>query len=308
MSWLNLTNKQKKLHSASLLAVSVDFEKYVCLDSTIVMKMIREMGFSGELDLDNSNIEHSPDYSMSLKHGRSDLGTVYEVLVNLPWFAPMQVFSFESYYDKRIKVLKSEWGIEFPGAFFRFKEILKDQAPEVTHFYDRVRRLSNLSNVVTWASAPVFRRNRIDIAIDLKLPIDQKWEYEYIVPSKNSKRVVHHYNYKKDLWGWQSFWYMPPNNHGMWIRVYNKVLDIVAKNKQWWYPDIDVQKDIVTRVEIVYYSPYSENEDEKILQSATSAILWIGQHNLHYVKWYVYLEWIPYFLIEDNISAKPVHS
>jgi hypothetical protein len=84
MSWLNLTNKQKKIHSQNLLAVSVDFEKYVCLDSTIVMKMIREMGFSGELDLDNSNIEHSPDYSMSLKHGRSDLGTVYEVLVNLP--------------------------------------------------------------------------------------------------------------------------------------------------------------------------------------------------------------------------------
>jgi hypothetical protein len=60
----------------------------------------------------------------------------------------MQVFSFESYYENRIKVLKTEGGIEFPGAFFRFKEILREQAPEVVHFYDRIRRFSNLSDVL----------------------------------------------------------------------------------------------------------------------------------------------------------------
>lgn len=285
MSWLNLPKKIKKLHSENLLAVSVDFEKYVCTDSTIVMKMIREMWFNGELDLDNSNIEHSHDYVMSLKHWKSDLWTIYEVLVNLPGFAPIQVFSYESYYDNRIKVLKSEWGLEFPWAFFRFYNILQEQAPEVTHFYDRVRRMSNLSvELSTWKPLS-FRRNRVDVAIDLKLPIDQKWEYEYIIPSKNSKRVVHHYNYRADLWGWQSFGYLPRGvNRWIGIRVYNKSLDIISKKKQSWYPEIDPVNDVVTRVEIVYYSPYAENDDQKILESAKSAILWEGQHNLHYVN------------------------
>lgn len=284
LSWLQIPKKIQNLHKENLCAISIDYEKYVCTDSTVVMRMLREMGFSWELDMDNSNIEHSPDYSMSLKHGRSDLWTTYEVLVNLPWFAPFQAFSFESYYENRVKVLKSQGGIEFPGAFFRFREIMKEQAPEVIRFYERLKNLSCLSTEKTHQK-PLFRRNRVDIAIDVKIPIDQKWEYEYVVPSKNSKRVVHHFNYKKDLTGWQSFSYIPKwVSRWIWIRVYNKILDIVAKNKQPWYPDINVETDTLTRIEIVYYSPYAENEDESILHSAQCAILGTWQHTLHYVN------------------------
>ena len=45
------------------------------------------------------------------------------------------------------------------------------------------------------------------------------------------------------------------------------------KTKQSWYPNIDTEKDTVTRIELVYYSPYAENNDDDIIESATSAIL-----------------------------------
>lgn len=274
MSWLHLPKKIQKLYAENLLAVSVDYEKYVVSDSTIVMRMIREMGFSWEIDCDNSNLEHSANYDFSLRHWRSDLWTFYEVLLNLPGFKPLQVFSFESYYHNRIAVLWAEGGIEFPGAFFRFKEIMKEQAPEIVHFYDRVRRLSNLSFENT--KVPVFRRNRLDVAIDIKnVSVDQKWECEYIVPNKNSKKPIHHFVFRSDLGGWQSFSYLPPSNRGVGIRIYNKSKDIIDKSRQAWYPNIDAEKDTVTRIEIVYYSPYAENPDDVLLLKTQKEILWL---------------------------------
>lgn len=284
MSWLNLSAKQKKIHKDNLLAISIDYEKYMCSDSTIVMRMIREMWFSWELDDDNSNQETCHDHSMTLVHWRNKYGRTYTVFANLPWFPSWEMFQFCSYSDSQAKLFKSEWWIDFRGAFFRFREIMREQSPEIVHFYERLRRLSNIA-FDNSSNKVIFRRNRIDIAIDLKIPVDQAWEYEYIVPSKNSKRVVHHYNFKRELWGWQSFWYVP-KGESRWIgiRIYNKVLDIVSKNKQSWYPEIDVEKDLVTRVELVYYTPYAENEDNAIFNSATSAILGNWQHALHYVK------------------------
>lgn len=274
MSWLELSTRQKNLHKEHFHWITVDYEKYVCTDSTIVMKMIREMWFSWELDTDNSNIEHiKSDSPVSLEHWRSDLGTTYKVMVALPGFKPFQAFSFESYYENRVKVLKSEWGIEFPGAFFKFRDKLREQAPEIMHFYDRLRRLA-FPNVPT-GRPQIFRRNRCDIAIDIKLPVDQKWEYEYIVPSPHSKKVVHHYNFKKELWGWQSFSFMPSNNRWIWIRVYNKCRNIIDLEKQSWYPEINPETDTLTRIELVYYSPYSENPDDVLLAITLKAILWL---------------------------------
>lgn len=285
MNWLVLSKKQKNIHKENLLAVSVDFEKYACSDSNIVMHMIREMGFSWELDTDNSNQETSSDYTMTLVHSTNPYWSVYAVYFNLPWFPSWQAFSFNCYSAQQSKVLKSQWWIEFVWAFFRFKDILKDQAPQIVKFYERVRKFSNLTNVSKESDSFIFRRNRIDIAIDLKLPVNQDWEKDFIQPNKNSKRVVHHYNHRKDFGWWQSFSYIPKGvSRGIGIRIYNKIIDIVAKNKQAWYPEIDVEKDIVTRVELVYYSPYAENEDSAIFDSATSAILGTWQHNLHYMN------------------------
>lgn len=284
LSWLHLTNKQKQIHSENLLAVSVDYEKYMCSDSIILMRMIREMGFSWELDDDNSNQETCFDHSMTLVHWKSKYGSTYSVHANLPGFPSWEMFQVTSYSDSQAKLFKAEGGIDFRGAFFRFKEIMKDQAPEVVHFYDRLRRLSNLK-LDNSANKVIFRRNRIDIAIDVKIPVDEKWECEYIRPNKNSKRIVSHHQYDHELKWYQSFSYIPKwVSRGVWIRVYNKINDIRDKKKKSWYPEIDLEKDIVTRMELVYYSPYAENEDDAVINSAQCAILGTWQHTLHYVN------------------------
>lgn len=273
MSWLNLTMKQKKLHKENLVRLAVDYEKYVCLDSLVMMRMLREMGFTGELDDDNNNQETCPDQSMTLVHGSNKYGRTFRVFANLPGFASWEMFMITSYSDSQAKLFKSEGSIDFRGAYFHFKDIMREQAPEIPHFYDRIRRLSNLS-LDKSVTKPLFRRNRIDVAVDVRLPVDQKWEYEYIVPSKNSKRIVHHYNFKKELSGWQSFSYIPKgDSRGIGIRIYNKVINIIDEKKQSWYPNINVESDTVTRLELVYYTPYAENDDEAILSSATSALL-----------------------------------
>lgn len=281
MSWLQLKEKQKKLHQKNCISVAVDFEKYLCKDFRVSTKLIQDMGFTGETDQDNSNSESLPDNSALLKNTNTANGHAYNLIVNLPGFAPITVIDIEMYRDSHAKTLNCDGSVIFYGAFFRFRELLKEQAPYCEHLYQTIRRLA------TNKPDAVYRRNRIDVAIDVTLPVDQKWEYEYIVPFKTSKRVVHHYNFKKELWGWQSFGYLSAVNRGIWIRVYNKCLDIIAKNKQSWYPDIDSTKDIVTRIELQFNTPYSESDDFTIISLAKYAILWNKEssiHKLHYVN------------------------
>lgn len=284
MSWLNLPKKVQKLHRENLLAVSIDFEKYNFVDFKVAIKLITEMGFTWEIDLDNSNVEFLHDYTWSLSHNQTANWHAYIFTALVPWFAPLPVFSIEIFSATKSKVLKSAWSVTFYGAFFRFKELMEEQVPTAIFFYDRVRRLSNLHNAINWEKF-IFRRSRIDIAVDVRVPVDQNWDSKFIVPSKNSKQIVHHYNFKKEFGGWQSFSYGASTTRWLAIRIYNKVLDIVSKKKESWYPDIDVEKDTVTRVEIVYYTPFSENNDETIFKSAKSAILGDGEHNISNIMW-----------------------
>ena len=142
MSWLQIPKKVQKLHNDSLLGITIDYEKYMCADASAVLHMIRQMGFCGELDTDNSNQETCHDQSMTLVHSKNKYGWTYSVHANLPGFASYEMFQFCQYSESQSTIFRSEGGIDFRGAFFKFKEIMAEQSPEIVHFYDRVRRMS----------------------------------------------------------------------------------------------------------------------------------------------------------------------
>ena len=99
---------------------------------------------------------------------------------------------------------------------------------------------------------PVYKRTRVDVALDVQGKISQRWLYAYIKPSKNSKHAVKPYNYSPDIGGFQSFGYIPRLSKMIGIRVYNKVLDIQSKKKQCYHPSYGTEFPDVTRIEIIY--------------------------------------------------------
>jgi len=84
MSWLVLPKKIQKLHRESLYSISKDWETYQIKDFREPIKMLREMGFSGEIDMDNSNQEYLPDYSGTLVHNSTPQGHAYQFVATMP--------------------------------------------------------------------------------------------------------------------------------------------------------------------------------------------------------------------------------
>ncbi len=276
MSWLNLPKKIQKQHRENLYSISKDMEVYQINDFKIPIVLLREMGFCGEIDLDNSNVEFLPDYTASLVHETSKEWHAYRFEAMMPWFPPLPLFSINLFDSHNVVLLKSHWRVTVYGAFFRFQSLLKEQVPMSVYFYDKLVRLSWLT------SLDKFRRSQIDIAFDIKIPVDQRWMCDYIVPHKNSNQVVRPMNYQNTLWGYQSFKYWASNKRWIKIKIYNKLIDASVKNKQAWFPDFDLKNDTLTRIELSFFTPFAENTDEDILTNAKSAILWEGQYDLTY--------------------------
>lgn len=268
MSWLNLPKKIQKEYKENVVSMAKDMEKYVCKDFRVLLGMVREMWFSGDIDIDNSNIEYLKDWSATLTRRDTPRWNAYVVHVTMPGFPSTEMFSAEIYNHHTTLKLKSDWNVLFRWAFFRFRELMKEQVPTVEIFYNEVVRRSGID------SFSIFRRNQVDVAIDIKnVSVDQGWNVDYIVPHKTSNCVVKPFNFKREIGWYQSFNYFRSNNRGIWVRIYNKVLDIIAKNKYHWYPDIDTAKDTLTRIEIVFYSPFSENSDSVLFGTAQNKIL-----------------------------------
>ena len=280
MSWLTLPKKIQKLHKENLYSIWKDMEVYQIKDFKIPLTYIRELGFCWEIDLDNSNVEFLPDYTGALVHETSKEWHAYRFEATMPWFPPLPVFSVNIFSDHNSKTLKTDWNITFYGAYFRFEELLKDQVPMACYFYNKVVRNSWID------SFALFRRCQVDIALDFKnLPVDQKWMTDYIKPHKNSNQVVRPMNFQRDLGGYQSLKYGASIKRGIKIKIYNKMLDAEKKHKQAWFPDFDLQKDILTRIELSYFTPFAENDDNTIVKSANSAILWDWEHHITNIMW-----------------------
>lgn len=265
MEWLDLSPKIQTEFSKNFLACEVDYLQYTCYKISEPLKNFYQiLGFTGTIDTDNSNVEINEKKNMTLTHNETRLWHAYMLTFLSPWFPPIPIASIEVYNPNKKWAIKSEWKIVFYGAYFVFREIIAEEVDEVIRFHNTVELGTILQTQKS--ETPVYKRTRVDIAVDVKLPVSQKWLKKYIRPHKNSKQVAKPYNYRPELGGWQSISYIPNIGKGIWIRIYNKILDIRAKRKESWYPNYGNEENpIVTRIELIYGGDAATDTIENLL-------------------------------------------
>lgn len=253
MDWLQIPEKTQKNFHKNFINIDIDYLQYTCYDiSKPLENLYNILGFDGKIDQDNSNIEYNYNLNLSLTHLETRMGNAYMITFISPGFPPIPVWSVEVYHPKKKGAIKTHGKIVFYGGYFVFRDILAEEAPEVLRFHNTIE-LGTIIQTQADGKKPIYKRNRVDIALDVKGKISQRWMYKYIRPSKNSKHAVKPYNFQPEKWGFQSFGYIPWLSKYIGIRIYNKVLDIKSKKKQCYHPAYgsELYPD-VTRIEIIY--------------------------------------------------------
>lgn len=287
MEWLQIPAIAQKEFRENLIAMQVDFMQYTCYKIIEPIKNLYNIvGFSWEIDSDNSNVQMAYNMNLSMTRNNTPRWYAYSIFFHSPWFAPVPVFSIEVYSDSNIKLLKTEGKIVFYGAYFVFREILAEEAPEILRFHNSIELWTLLkaqleTGIKHKIEKPIYKRTRIDIATDVAVTMSKKWLKSYIKPHKTSKHAIRPYNYDEITETFQSIAYIPRLTRWIWIRVYNKVLDIQKKNKQSWHPTYGTEiHPVVTRLEIVYGWDTAQESIENLIKYTQHKLLWTDQMKL----------------------------
>lgn len=275
MEWLKIPKKVQREFRENVIAMNVDFMQYTCYKISEPLKNLYNiLWFNWEIiDSDNSSILHNNKQNLSLNKIDTAHGYAYSIIFHSPGFAPLPIVSIEVYNEDKVKFLKTEWKIVFYGAYFVFRELLAEEAPEVLRFHNsieaasmiKVQKVENSQGKKLFEKS-LYKRTRVDIATDIALPMSKKWLSTYIQPHKNSKTAPRMYNYDPLTEIFQSVAYIPRLTQWIGIRIYNKVLDIHNKNKQSWHPTYWTDKNpIVTRLEIIYSWDTAQNTIENLM-------------------------------------------
>jgi len=212
------------------------------------------------LDCDNSNSRFFRDAVFLRVH--SNLGLAFQYVVSIVgiWTVPICMVTVYSSW------LKDSVGrIDFYGAFFHFREYLSDRISKLYDYLDSEYIKPN----------SFVRCTRIDCAIDIAVPFPVDASSFFVPASRDKvkrKKVVKCYNPVDNVF--QSVSYLPKKNSGYGVRMYNKIMDIKDKGKEFWYQDsLPVH---LTRIEFEFYPPYSNmNTSESMLQLCLSRIFWV---------------------------------
>lgn len=69
MEWLKIPPKKQQEFSKNFLAIDIDYLQYTCYKiSEPLRNLYTLLGFSGQIDLDNSNIEYNYNQNLALTH------------------------------------------------------------------------------------------------------------------------------------------------------------------------------------------------------------------------------------------------
>jgi len=277
IEWLQIPSLTQKKFSKKIINADIDYLQYTCYDIEQAFRyMYNILGFSWEIDDDNSNIEYNEKYSLSLHCIGTKMWRAYTVTFLSPWFPPVAIISLEIYNEDKVKLLKTQGKIVFYGSYFPFRQIIFEDSPEVLRFANWVER-STAPTTQNNNFPQICKRTRVDIALDFDENISISWLKRYIVPHKNSKHAIRHYNWLPEKNSFQSFAYIPSLSRGIGIRIYNKILDLKNKKKTFLYPDYFEKYKKVMRVEMVYSGDFAQNDLNCLLDYTKHRIIWDSQ-------------------------------
>lgn len=281
MEWLQIPSKTQSKFKENFINIDVDYMQYTCYDiKQALHNLYNILGFSWKIDMDNSNTEYNYNLNLSLTNHETRMWNAYIIHFLSPGFPPIAIANVEVYHPKKKWVIKTEWKIVFYGWYFVFRDIIAEEVPEMLRFANTFELWTIVQTQKN--DKPVYKRTRVDIAVDVKWQVSQRWMYKYIKPSKNSKHAVKPYNFSPEIGWFQSFGYIPWLSKYVGIRIYNKVLDIKAKNKECYHPAYGSEDfPDVTRIEIIYGWDTATQNIETLLDYTKFRILWTDQVSMN---------------------------
>jgi len=256
-SLFQIPDKNKLIIKDNFRSSNIDWKRFNFSNKADFLDLIGDY-FPGYnlLDTDNSNSRFFRD-AVFLRV-RSNLWMAFQYVVTIVGVGTVPICRVEIYSQG----LKDSCGrIDFYGAFFHFREYLWDRVVQLYSFLDEEYQKKD----------SFVRCTRMDVAIDIRIPFPKN-VFEFITPAPRDKvkarKTIKAYNYID--WVPHSVSYLPKKNSWYGVRIYDKILDIKDKGKEFWYTDLPED---LTRIEFEFYPPYSNmNTSESMLSFCLSKV------------------------------------
>ncbi len=258
-SLFTLPEKKKHIFTENFKSSSIDFKRFSFSNKNEFLELIWDY-FPGYnlLDRDNSNSRFFRD--AVFVRVPSNLWLAFQYVVSIVWVWTVQLVRVEIYKQSLSWCVGR---IDFPWAFFHFREYTTDRINQLYDFCENKYLLES-----SW-----IRCTRVDVALDFHTPFP-KSPFSFLKPAKRDKvkarKTIKAYN--PIQWNFQSVSYLPKKNTWYGVRMYNKSLDIKDKWKEFWYWDYPSNW---TRIEFEFYPPYSNiNTSDSIISLCNKWVFW----------------------------------
>lgn len=253
-SILQIPKYQQNKLCVSTFAVGIDYRRYNIRDRKLWASLIVSNFYAS--DTDNNNTRY--DWDVAYLRIKSPRGKAHQVLLPVIGAKPVPFLYVEEYgIGQWLKWSVAR--IDFYGAFFQFYD---DLPQRYKNLYESIKAMAKNTDKKVWCT-------RIDIAVDCEYEFPQKW-HKWIKPCLNSDRQVAMW---KHHWLFNSYAYLSSKNSGYGVRIYNKTVEVLKDQKEFWYWGPDKIKEKWTRIEFEFYNPYSSMSEEELIDMVQERIL-----------------------------------
>lgn len=188
------------------------------------------------LDWDNSNFYIDEFHWLAYVKIRTSNWDALIASISVFWFS-LPIFQVVVFDRDKVSLFRSLWKIDFYGSFFRLGEI-------------------NFLNPLEYIHS-VFWENIDNLLISR---IDYKWDFVGVDVETISKYVTCRRNSRIDkIYKWRllTFWVGSKSSKRVYLRVYDKIEDILYKNKSFLYSDyLEHKDDWIVRLEFEFLNHF----------------------------------------------------
>jgi len=222
------------------------------------------------LDTDNSNF-YIDDNKLTWTKLRT---TNWDALIVSGSFLGFSVpiFQVVVFDDDKVNLFKSKWKIDFYGSFFRLSEMW------FIDYYDFILNL--------------FWDNILNLLVSR---VDYKRDFKGLTVEKLSKLIVVRKNARVDKiekWKLLTFAVGSKSSKRVYLRIYDKIEDILYKGKSYFYSDyLKYKDDWVVRLEFEFLNHFCRNSVFwRLVELENKIWSYVGFNSEYINKKYIYFE------------------
>lgn len=250
---INLKNLHKTIDESDWVSPGID---YLQINLKMVVPFLSEILHRLDTDNSNTHFDNFWEYQVSMIKQYSKRGPILNISISIDNI-PYPIFQYAEYSDQQKQILKSSWKFVYYGTYFRLLEIWKlNGLFEDMFFNDYYTNFKEESISRVDYKLDFFYKQEKDIVelenmLDTRSNVEKKnyemTEDEYtkhigllknITKINNNIPVIYNIQSKFSNWSKSTWWtYGSKSNKSLYFRMYDKLVDSIAKGKMMLYDD-----------------------------------------------------------------------